>query len=64
MTFLVEQLSKGIVLLDLVDGLTEIVLHSHEEASGVQDGVVMGPVEGFDPGVTAIIRHIDVRPQH
>ena len=51
-------------LLDLVDGLGGAVFHGHDQAPRVQDGVVVGPLQGLEPAVAPVIRDVHVRVHH
>lgn len=51
-------------LLYLADRLIGIVLHSHQQSSRVQNSVVVRSIEGFNPGVSSVIRHVHIRPHH
>ncbi len=37
------------------------MLHGHQQASWVQDGVMVRPLQSLQPGVASIIRHIHIR---
>lgn len=40
------------------------VLHGHQDASGIQDGVIVGSFQHLRPGVTPIIGDIHIRDHH
>lgn len=50
--------------LDLADALMRVLLHCNQQASRIQNSVVMGALQGLYPGVSPIVRHIHIRSQH
>lgn len=40
------------------------MFHSHQQPSGVQYSVMMGALEGQQPGVAAVVRHIHIRGEN
>lgn len=49
--------------LDLIDRAAG-VFHSHQQPSRVQYGVMMGALEGQQPRVAAVVRHIHIREEN
>lgn len=50
--------------LNLRDEFGWVVFHGHQQASWIQDSIVMRPLQSLLPGVASIIRHVHIRCQH